>query len=1091
MTETRAKPAPSGIGRTVVGFLEYALMFTVIIECNSLFHYSENYRATTLEVVATVFGIGLAAVLAAVYARRYRQELRADLKRNWPLWAALLAGVFLFLAVNVMRIGGENALRKYALSFVLFLPAALLLCRLCRIAGRPNALFYKHADLVCVLAVCNLIVFAAVTLRPEVIRTQLLRTRWSDLGYLTELCNYLDLCCVAMGETRTIAGFTIYRNIGFFTEPLMYCIPLVTALFTEMFLRPREDRRVWKWVVLLLAIFSSQATLGMLLGAAAVGLKFLESGTLRKRWYLPVIALGMVALAVAALLWQKTTQGGNSIAHHTAHYTAAFKAFLSSPLIGVGYMREAEILRYVPSAYALRNQGLSNSIAVVLGEGGVLLSLLCLLPFFLGLALFRSKTGRSAAFWTLGPLGLYCLTVFHFHLLLMLFMAFGYARLELVPGEEKGRKLRLAEEEDAPCSGEGLTGPERAGRLVFLLLGCAAAAALFLSGGFWQALSRRLAFYQLYLGQSAWKVYFAALFLILAALVIRFALRAWGDGRGGRWLPETVWFLLYTAVWAAAYPVLWSGAASVLDRANPFGDLFETGALALLYFGGVGAGWLLIRLYRRSKKRFAVGTAAAVLVLAGIGAGSFLLISRTDVQTAEIAPAVELAASAGTVYPNELPAAAKRALPALTLSPARDGAFAAREKTSVLADHDRDLRDLIDAGFAVTELSPAYVLYTNDDAVMDRLRGEGYTFYRYYPYPRSPEQEAAAVLRSGSYTLTAQLEKEPEKDPPHVPVCTLRITAYYGKNRVAEQTVYADDFDPEGKCSVSLPFAAGDWEGMAYTAEPTGETALRGTTLTLRETPAYLTETTRDGRRLPIREAYLTLTGEPFTLDQGYAAVETSYDRAGRVLRQAYFGGDGLPVRTASGYAAFTRTYDRRGRLSREAYFDENGSLCLLPQGYAAFERIYSRNGTLRTLRYLDAGDRPAMTAMGYAAIEYGYNSRRQATELSYWDETGARVLLPQGYWMEQRVYDESGNAVVQRYFGTAGEPVMITKGYAELHREFNAARKPVTERYCGTDGQPIALANGTAELRIEYDAQGNEIARRRYDLEGNEILPD
>ncbi len=1093
MTEIRTTSAPSGIGRTVVGFLEYALMFTVIIECNSLFHYSENYRGTTLEVVATVIGIGLAALLAVIWGCRCKQEIREDLKRNLPLWAALLACVFFFLALNVLRIGGENALRKYALSFVLFFPIAWLLFRLYRIAGRPYALFFRHADLVCILAVCDLLVFAAVTLRPEIIRGQMLQTRWTGLGYLTGLCSYLDVCCVSMGETRTIAGFTIYRNIGFFPEPLMFCIPLLTALFTEMFLRRREDRRPWKWAVLLLAVFSSQATLGMLLGALAVGLKCVEGGkALRKRWYVPALALVLMAAAFAALLWQKSSLGGSSITNHMEHYAAALRAFRDHPLLGCGYLREEEILKYVSASHLARSHGLSNSVAVVLAEGGLFLCLMCMAPFLFGLLQFRSPGGKGLALWTVGPLGLYCLTVFHFHLLLMLFMAFGCSLPELRSDGGGRRRLHLVEDGEAPAAGESSVRVPQGARIAALLAAAAAAAALFLSGGFWRLLSRWLKLHQLYFGQSAWHVYFFSLFLILAVLVLRFALSSFGERRERRWVGETVWFLLWTAVFAAAYPAAWSAAATVLDWATPFGDLFETGALAAVYFGGVGAGWLLIAWQRRRKALFAAGLAAALVLTAGGAAAVFLMISRLDVQAAPIAQAVREAAAAaeGKVYSDEAPAAMKRAVPELALSPARDGAFAAQGKASVVAAHSRNLRDLLEAGFQVCELSPEYLLYSNDGAVIGRLRQDGYGFSKYYPYELPADHESAEVLKSGIYTLTAQLRRSPDAEDPDGPVCHVRITSYYGKNEIADQPVYGEDFDEGGSCTVSVRFTAGDWEGMTYSVLSAEGSEAPAASLTLRETPEYLTETTYDGRYLPVREACYDLSGEPCLTDGGYAATTLEYDRAGRILRQSYFGTDGLPVRIGEGYASYERTYDRKGRLSREAYFDESGAPCLTPQGYAALVREYNKKGLPESIRYLDASEQPVMTAMGYAELRYAYDGWRRITELSYFDEKGERMLVPKGYWREQREYDSDGNVTVQRYCDTEEQPVITTMGYAEIRKRFNENRKVISEEYFGVRGEPVALPGGQASMVIEYGPDGKETARHYYDLSGEELAP-
>ena len=1090
--QSSGRPA-SAAGRAAVSFLEYAFVFTVVVECNSLFHYSENYRQTTMEIILTLFAIVLAGCLAAVNCRRCRGSLGPELKRIWPVGAALILCVLAFLALNVLRLGAENALRKYFLSFVCFLPAAYVLLRTYRAAGEPDRLLLKYADVVVAAALCSLVVFFAVTLRPELVQAQMLRTRWSAHGYLRTLIGYLDLCCVSPSDTRTVAGFTIYRNMGFFTEPLMFCIPLITALFTEMFLRPKEDRRVWRWVVLLAAVVSTQSTLGMLLATGAVGVKLVEGIRPKRRWIMAFPALIVVALFAFLLLRQKSDVGGGSTAAHIEHYIAAFKTFLEHPLLGCGYLREEPILLHLSKGLQARSKGLSNSVAVVLAEGGVLLGLICMLPFFIGLAQLRSRNSKRVALWTLGPLGLYCVTVFHFHLLLMLFMAYGYAMVELAPAEGgRGRRLALAEcAEDRPAREKPAMG-ERAAKGAAILAGCCAGAALFLSGGFWQALSRWLRSNQLYFGQSAWKLFFFSLFVILAALTLRFAVRARAK-KEGPWLAETVWFLLYTALYAAAYPALFSLASTALDIGLPFGDFFETAALAGLYFGGVGVGWLLISLLRVRKRLFAPVLAAALLLAAGLAAGAGLRAARVEVAAEEIAPAVRAAAAAarGKVYANERQAAMKRALPELSFTAARDGAFSALENATVVTLRGRSLGDLLDAGFEVTELSPEYILYSNDPGVIELLRGEGFAFFKYYPYAVSAESEAAAVLKGGGYTLTAALKTAPAENAPHAPAGRVLITSYYGTRQVLDREFYADEFDGRGELRLELPFDSEGWEGMEYRIVPEEGFDLRVEELTLTATPKYLTQTTYDGRHLVVGEAYFQLSGEPYCQPKGYAALANEYDRAGKLTRRVYYDGNGAPVRIRDGYASFTREFDLHGRLHREAFYDENGELCPLKQGYAACEREYDRKGNAIVLRYFGKDGLPVTTKSGYAEVRSVYNRSGQPLEQRYYGEKGENILLPKGYWMVQREYDEAGNETLQRFFDTEGQPVITDMGYAEVRRTYNAESKLVLEEYFGVLGEPVALPNGAASLRIDYAADGSVSAQHYYDLNGVEFVPE
>ncbi len=423
--------------------------------------------------------------------------------------------------------------------------------------------------------------------------------------------------------------------------------------------------------------------------------------------------------------------------------------------------------------------------------------------------------------------------------------------------------------------------------------------------------------------------------------------------------------------------------------------------------------------------------------------------------------------------------------------PARDGAFAALENASVVTVHDRNLRDLFAAGFQVTELSPEYVLYSNDDAVIEQLQNAGYTFFKYYPFPMAADNESSVILKSGDYTLTAELQRVPETEAPHEPVGSILITSYYGTKQIKKQSVYADDFDTEGCVMIEVAFNAGNWEGMEYSYVPEEGIELLSESFSLAETPSYFTETTYDGRLLPIWETYRNLSGEPYYQPQGYAATSREYDRAGRLIRQSFYDGAGSPVIIKSGYASITQEYNRQGRLCGEAYYDEKGSLRLLDKGYAAYEREFDRKGNVIDQRYLGEDGKLIMLPDGYAEFRRVYNSKRQLLEERFYDENGMNILLPKGYWMEKREYDDVGNVSIQRYYDTVGQSVIIAMGYAEIHWEYNDNKKVIREEYYGVNGERIALSNGAASQTLEYGTDGKVFARHYYDLNGEEFIPE
>ena len=108
---------------------------------------------------------------------------------------------------------------------------------------------------------------------------------------------------------------------------------------------------------------------------------------------------------------------------------------------------------------------------------------------------------------------------------------------------------------------------------------------------------------RLFLGQSAWRVYFFTCAVILFVLVCKTAIQYAAEKRLRHWGVETVWFLSWTAIFTAFYHIIYAFAAKSLSGITLFGDLAETVALAVVYFGGIFICWLVIDCFKWMKNR--------------------------------------------------------------------------------------------------------------------------------------------------------------------------------------------------------------------------------------------------------------------------------------------------------------------------------------------------------------------------------------------------------------------------------------------------------------------------------------------------------
>ena len=1052
----------STVKQFLAEFIEYALAFTVIVECNSLFHYSENYRGTSLEAVLTVFAICFTVILLGLYALSDKTAFLKEFRKAGTVLLPLGVFIILFFAVNVIRLGGYGAVRKYVLYFVLFLPLSVLLFRAQWTAGRPYELLYKYADLVCLIALCNLAVYAVFSFRPEIIQAQPVQTRWSGMGYLNTLNNYLNVLCIDPSRTTVIAGCSFYKNLGFFGEPPMMCIPLNTALFTELFLRPKREQKPIRWLILGITVLTSQAALGIMLAVVAFGLKVIRS--VRKKTIVPITAITVLCLLSVVLICKSAASDAGSISVHLDDYIICFKTFLRHPLFGCGFVNEAPIRAFMSEARQNINIGLSNTIAVVFAEGGLFLGTFCILPIVIGIVEVRSKHNKDFAFWMLGPLALFCVTVFMYHLLFVIFVAYGYSMLELTKEGSK-RRIRLMDQEGPQTVDEPVKTKSITNSCMILLYACIVCT-LFVSPLLWQSLHRWLNLHQLYLGESASKVYFFFLFLLLTVLVAKKAFRIFISKTEKQWAWEIIAFIAYSVVYSAMYPLLYSWVSTLTARISFLGDLFETAVLAGLYFGGVVVLWLLAALFRRNKRIAATVLAGVLIVCTAAGVGARWLVRRTDCGVGQVEQLVRcaLGATNGSVFSNEQPAAFRQRIPGISYTSARDGGFSVLENASIITAHDRNLRDLLNVGYQVGELSKDLLLYSNDPLVIRALEAASVSFYPYYAYDM-PVNDEDGILKSGTYTLTVSLRHQLQTEAAHEPVCRVEITSYGGKRTVTSQTVFADEFDNEGKCEKQLVFTVSDIEGVeCRVISEEDQKSPIASEMTLRETPEYITRRKWDGRLQVLYETYYDLSGAPKTMDIGYAAFENTYDKAGHLIRQIYLDTQGRPTLIKNGFAGIERDYDLRGRMVKEAYLDPEGNPVLCAdKHYARLTRIYlGRTGIVSSERYYGADGALILSSDGCAGFDREFDEKDRIIREVYLGTDERPILLPAGYAIVRSEYNEDGKVSRCGYYSTSDEPISIGMGYASVSYEYAGELLALTAYYDAAGNQ---LDAGSAYL--------------------------
>ncbi len=435
----------------IITFFEFLLILTIIIDCNSVYRsidMSLEFRVLTLET-AILSGV----VLIGLFVLKDRENIKVLLGYKY-LFIFTTAFILIFNAFNVTNFSDPLFLAYV----IVFFNVMLVLFGIYKRIGKAFHLLIFMEHIVLFLAVVSVFLWFGSSVLELWGRNPDLAVSWGGSYYDA---NYLNFCI-----RRWIYNADLTKNLGIFTEPPMFGLFLGFGLYTEMFLKKKSNPLII--IMFLIAIASNRATLAMMISLVALFFKFLE--IIRDKKYAKLLislSFAAVVIGVVVLFFYKKNTGWGSFSVHLDDFAAAIKCWLHYPIFGCGYNAEAPIREYM-SEFRLNNQGLSNSAAVVLAEGGILLFTYYIIPFIIMISAYFRKN-RRLAFWGIGMFFMFVVVIFHTRLLIFLFMALGYSMIEIKRKKSAENAEKLKKVSDKTVSSEE-TGGLKKGRFTFRIL---------------------------------------------------------------------------------------------------------------------------------------------------------------------------------------------------------------------------------------------------------------------------------------------------------------------------------------------------------------------------------------------------------------------------------------------------------------------------------------------------------------------------------------------------------------------------------------------------------------------------------------------
>lgn len=1073
--------------------LEYVLIVTTILECSS--QYLEKFQIPFVTDMS-VFLYGVAITFLVLDVLLHFIAFPVNVKKGifYIIPIAILevyALVFYFVNVTYTTIAWIRL--DFIKNFMIIMPLFMIIMWFKAHIGRPFDLFYKHSDIVSVYCLFNLMVYLSGILNGASMPSDVIYSKWSTNMFSV---NFYNIVTIHNGTAWQIADIPLLRNYGVFVEPLLFSVQLVTALFTELFVRSDTDKlKLYKAILISLTLLSSQTTMGMMIMSLAWGMKAVEFSIVRNKKFYILPAIILVIGLVAFLFYEKSAMrydisDGGSIYTHIQDFKIGIKAFLNKPLFGGGYQNNTYVNEFTPIEEGPR--GFSNSIAIVLGQGGIMLGLLCTAPFIIVLFNIFKKGKRNMALWAVGPFGVYVVTLLHYHVFLMMLIAFGLSQIPVFVPKKIAENDRNSNDNEFNLENDadGFTCPwTKVPVFVVVPVYIALTALMVLFGSpIWNGLYHVLRTHQWSMAQSVIKAFFLCLVITLNLVAFSDSIKYRDRGA------NAISIIISDAIYLIFYNYIQSALDTYLSIKNCWTGVLEGVLLFAFFIVLYGLMYYSVSSVYKAKKDIDYLLAFSppfIILIIFVGFFSLMIqdIYLVDGFLDDVDPVVECAE--GKVYSIDRPYLFHAMQNKITYAGTRDDGFDTCKDTTVIFKKDNiyNFPKMFEAGFLLTQLSDDLMAYSNDSSVVNGLRGQGYEWFRYYPYEQAMDMQylakinglkldedgqtvfvgkgkavnnnAGAVYQKGKYTLTSHLKidrNEYGEVSDDTVISTVKVIRMDEKEDtvINARDIKLSDFDEEGNFEAQIPFSVNAISRLyRYRIDAKGDFEVKISGISLYETPDYIT-------------------------------VERT-DVYGNILREEYYHNDSTPYEMSAGYCAIERDYDLRGRAHELRYFDGEGKRTLISSGYSSIKYSYNRKGSVIKEEYYDIEDKPQNLVSGYSKIEYEYDDHGNRSVIKYLDSDGNPVLIKSDYAILKRTF--KGNlAVLEEYYDTEGNPTYNSSGVAAVEREYDENDRVICEQYFGIDGNPIANTLGFFEVRYERDGQGRVVLESYYDDEGRKI---
>lgn len=398
---------------SLIDLLDYVWLILIILQCHSIYTVSSEPLNLTLPLLFTT------VALLLLNLSRFTLSIELLHKQIYTIGLYVTLLVVFFLT-NVESNFTISNIIKYFVMLSLFLILNSIYINKNRILGFLS----KLVKIVAILSVISLFFWLFGTLFNVVHPTSTVINQWSGNRLINSYYNlYFET------QKMSFLGFKVIRNSGMFAESPIWGLILSFAYIIDLFIL--KSSRNFSRNIIILTMLTTFSTTGLIIIGISNIYKMSVKRSKKKFLLFPVIL--SLGFSIFFLLNEKSETISASL--RADDYNIGFKAWKASLLVGHGLNNGIPAIQsYIPTS--LRTTGYSNTIFVILAQGGLFLFLIYFTPMIL--LLFRRKMNFDVKFAIILFFTLVTTIIFDGTYLFIWCLALSYSYFIYRPIEETG-----------------------------------------------------------------------------------------------------------------------------------------------------------------------------------------------------------------------------------------------------------------------------------------------------------------------------------------------------------------------------------------------------------------------------------------------------------------------------------------------------------------------------------------------------------------------------------------------------------------------------------------------------------------------------